>query len=388
MKRKNLLIYMLFWLLFFGYDLFTANMLSKMLVVFYSSLPIFSFLYLFFSCFFLKTSQELSPASISRGDPAFLRVTLQSKGLLFYPSVSLLPHPNTGYALGSAPMSKIHLGALTKQELRYELLGKYRGIYEAGIQSVVLEDFLGVFRFSIKPTLLSLKVYPKLLPLPASVNSLGALLSESQLAASYKKKNFYETEGIRNYIPGDHPKHVHWKLSAKQSNLVVKEYAASSHSPIQILIDLQPVTGKEQNRLENTFIECLLSIVQECIANKFPVSLKYDADEIFTVPISPEQGIMRYYELISFLPFGSKKTFAHMLQEALLEKTPHTCIVLTTNYDPELHKTLCAHVLLGHTITLFYITEDEASASVLQNTPLYPTAGIKPFIITPKSYKA
>ncbi len=46
-----------------------------------------------------------------------------------------------------------------------------------------------------------------------------------------------ELVGLRNYVKGDAPRSIHWKVSAKQGRLVVKQNAAESQSLYSILVD-------------------------------------------------------------------------------------------------------------------------------------------------------
>ncbi|MCR4946262.1 MAG: DUF58 domain-containing protein [Lachnospiraceae bacterium] len=59
-----------------------------------------------------------------------------------------------------------------------------------------------------------------------SVNSVG------------KGNDFSEVTDMREYIPGDRLKDIHWKLSAKKQKLMVKEYTAVSQSEAVIFCDL------------------------------------------------------------------------------------------------------------------------------------------------------
>ena len=62
----------------------------------------------------------------------------------------------------------------------------------------------------------------------------AAELSESQKKGS----DYTEVSDIRTYAPGDRPRDIHWKLSARQGELMVKERISLSGSEHILLLDL------------------------------------------------------------------------------------------------------------------------------------------------------
>lgn len=66
-----------------------------------------------------------------------------------------------------------------------------------------------------------------------------AYAGTAQLSESTKKGNDYsEVSDIRTYAPGDRPRDIHWKLSARHMELMVKERISLSGSEHILLLDL------------------------------------------------------------------------------------------------------------------------------------------------------
>lgn len=53
-----------------------------------------------------------------------------------------------------------------------------------------------------------------------------------------KGSDFSEVSEIREYIPGDNLKDIHWKLSAKKEELMVKEHVSLSSNQIVVFVEL------------------------------------------------------------------------------------------------------------------------------------------------------
>lgn len=80
--------------------------------------------------------------------------------------------------------------------------------------------------------------------LPKHEDTLQSSLPEAwagaaELTESTRKGNDHsEVSDIRTYVPGDRPRDIHWKLSARQRELMVKERVSLSGSEHVLLLDL------------------------------------------------------------------------------------------------------------------------------------------------------
>ena len=68
-----------------------------------------------------------------------------------------------------------------------------------------------------------------------------------------KGSDFAEVSDIREYIPGDRIRDIHWKLSAKQETLMVKERVAVAGSEMVMLLSLTADPIQAQSILETAY---------------------------------------------------------------------------------------------------------------------------------------
>ncbi len=73
---------------------------------------------------------------------------------------------------------------------------------------------------------------------------------------------------IREYIPGDELKSIHWKLSAKQEQLMVRERLATGREKINVLL---PLGGDRQHN--DGLIESLYALCRLLIEKEYPIQL-------------------------------------------------------------------------------------------------------------------
>ena len=144
----------------------------------------------------------------------------------------------------------------------------FRGEYLLGYREAWLYDFLRLFRFRIKlnPDC-SVIVSPRRL----SLDDNNALCDDDYESTRTTMSFFENTSfaSVRKYADGDSLRHVHWKLSAKQDNLVVKQMEQNLGSNASILVDITAHFLDEEKNLASTdaVVETALAITHKIISD-------------------------------------------------------------------------------------------------------------------------
>lgn len=86
-----------------------------------------------------------------------------------------------------------------------------------------------------------------------------------------KGYDFSEISGIREYIPGDKLQNIHWKLSMKKEELMVKERISVSAMQLNVLVEL---ANDEEMRLE-AVLELADSITRSFVEQNLPFTVYY-----------------------------------------------------------------------------------------------------------------
>ena len=106
-------------------------------------------------------------------------------------------------------------------------------------------DYLGLFRFPLrKKAEIFVYIQPNTEPIMPTPDF--AVLPPRQ----WKPKpggGFAENHELRLYRPGDNLQQIHWKLSAKTGNLILREAMDPVHQPLRLTLDLCG-TAEELNR--------------------------------------------------------------------------------------------------------------------------------------------
>ena len=111
-----------------------------------------------------------------------------------------------------------------------------RAVVPVGPLTVTAGDPLGLARRGIMlATTTNVHVHPRILsPGPLPAGSAHDLEGQSGNARASSDIDLYE---LRDYMPGDDLRHVHWPSSAKTGSLLVRQYQATQHTAIHLLLD-------------------------------------------------------------------------------------------------------------------------------------------------------
>ncbi len=131
------------------------------------------------------------------------------------------------------------------------------GCYQIRLQSLCVYDYLHLFRFQKKLSdSLEIRIYPADADSPAfEASSYGEGFDEYE-ETQQKGNTSSNVTDIREYQPGDRLQKIHWKLSAKIDNLMVKENESTSSNQFTILTELylpNPESDALDESLKNAY---------------------------------------------------------------------------------------------------------------------------------------
>ena len=113
-----------------------------------------------------------------------------------------------------------------------------RGVYTLGPLTASLSDPFGLFRYEWREdSLRQIVIYPPLVQLPALIVPQGQRggLSRADILQQHVTPS---VGGLREYVQGDPPSHIHWPTVAKTDKLMVKEFDQERAGALWIALDL------------------------------------------------------------------------------------------------------------------------------------------------------
>jgi uncharacterized protein (DUF58 family) len=168
-----------------------------------------------------------------------LTVELRVRNGSALPVPWLLVRDNAPYTLaGSNVLSQvIALRGLETREIRYELRGLQRGYQPIGPLRLSLGNVLGFESQELEVRgRQHLLVYPRLLPYHALQLPSQTLQGERPI-----RRHFHgdpsRVVGVRDYLPGDPYRDIHWRATATAGSLQVKLYQPTTELRTMIFLD-------------------------------------------------------------------------------------------------------------------------------------------------------
>ncbi|HEX6075639.1 MAG TPA: DUF58 domain-containing protein [Micromonosporaceae bacterium] len=135
----------------------------------------------------------------------------------------------------SVPVPLIRLRAGARSFLRYPLPSQRRGIVEVGPVELSRRDPLGLVAATRRyGGVERVWVHPRTHPLRTVPVGASRSLDGVVDAAQYGSITFH---ALREYVPGDDLRHVHWRTSAHVGELMVREHVETSLPRILVLVD-------------------------------------------------------------------------------------------------------------------------------------------------------
>ncbi len=180
-----------------------------------------------------------------------------------------------------------------------------RGVFNLGTVEIETSFPLGFVWFKRLVTPAStqtITVYPRVVPIEGFFlyrlpHSAAGAAGSSRSNRSTRASTF--TRGIREYVRGDSPRHVHWRSSAKLGQLMVREYETEGLPIFDVAIDLQaPWQSEEQFELAVTACASLLTLGMQLGTSPQLTILPERAYEELNLPALPA-GLSTQMEVLA-----------------------------------------------------------------------------------------
>lgn len=182
----------------------------------------------------------------------------------------------------------------------YHCLCPQRGRYEIGPVVAYFFDPLGLFYFKQKYLVYSeIYVYPrtfKIRKFPALNKGISPWAVETS-RVSGDDDEFY---GVREYKRGDPLKKIHWMVSARKNQLIVKEFQRQSFFRATILFNLEKEDnlGEGKESVEEYAIKIVASVAKYLINLGVSLEIISHAGEVVHIPFNKGEehleGILKF----------------------------------------------------------------------------------------------
>lgn len=195
----------------------------------------------------------------------------------------------------------------TKVKINAGIIFDYRGEYSMRIDYIDLYDIFGIFHRRRKlDKEIKIKVVPRVFDIsPVSESSMTSDTNPNPVLITSDDRD--ELSSIREYRDGDLLRSVHWKLSAKKDDLIVKVLDGQRSTESAVIMDLNCYYEDMDSNLKVTdaVIESALTICnslltkgQNCLTIWYDAKAKVIAKKYAT----PDSGFAEVFDTLSLTP--------------------------------------------------------------------------------------
>ena len=163
------------------------------------------------------------------------------------------------------------LNARGTETIPLDIASKYCGQISVSVNSVYYYDFLGIFSSNMTiDSCAHLFILPNMFEIDLSVSDSDSGFEDSHVhEVNRRGQNGLEVFGIKEYGQEDSLKNVHWKLTSKFDQLIVKELSEAVNYTFLIMLDLTIIDHKDKNdpSVMDSMVESYVSL-SEALLNK------------------------------------------------------------------------------------------------------------------------
>lgn len=240
-----------------------------------------------------------------KGETFDLWIYVRSKTILPYAPVELmcnLPDRDTGFFTSKRIFASVP--PLGRCRISVPAMHRYRGAYVAEISRAAFYDPLRIIRISRNMSGEATMIF-----LPRKLD-LGELIADAPGENSSTPLSLYKGERedfshVREYAAGDILQLVHWKLTAKQDELMIKQYDETTERRAMILCDyrFEGADSGSSMKLADAVIEAAVAIALSAV--KAGVDVQTDFGAIsgeYRSEIKDMADFERFYNLTAIIP--------------------------------------------------------------------------------------
>ena len=237
--------FFLYLVLLGGALLFTQALispLSSILYVFMLLFPFCSLGYALLCCAYLRVTIAGTGYEVQKDVPTDFGMKIANESFLPLPYMEAdLTVPDEKRVRCTEKRVKMSLMPFGFYNMAESLVFCYRGEYEIGITNAYVYDLFRMFRIRRR-----FDRFTRILILPRRLRAQNVRTESVSDVNTEVTRNIFGTDraevnDIRTYVFGDHMKNIHWKLSTKSEELMVKDYSMNSGKTVYLFLDFAAI---------------------------------------------------------------------------------------------------------------------------------------------------
>ncbi len=289
---KSILSYLIVLISAFGYMLLFDAKAGAMMFVF---LIVTSLISVFFT---LRTRKKISFSVetendiLKKGKGTSITVNVNKDTFIPVPLITFLFNISPRFKKPEFEQYKFSMSEKKSMNINIDIIPEICGCAYVDIDKIYISDYLGIFKFKIInniPVRKKLFIRPDIAKLEENGDLFKSIYNtipdnDDESSESSSSSSGFPGYEYREYVPGDSPKKINWKLSSKRNRLFVRLDEAASVSLPKIILDNSLYIKSDDQRadmmMEEKIIECSLGVLMTCIRHGVECTYSYTDEGI------------------------------------------------------------------------------------------------------------
>ena len=330
----------------------------------------------------LTASAEISEETVRRGEDVSLLLSVRHRG--FLPIAPILLE----LAFPSGADREVRLRDLPGrlQTLRMPVRTAHIGAFSAGIRSCTVEDLLGLFerKIDMEQSLFEVVVLPRTFDIEPLTLSPGDPGSEIMQRAT---EDLNAPSDVRSYQPGDAMKKIHWKLSLRKGELMVRRFDEPVLQDVLILLDCSRPPSLGHPQAEADVRDALLETAASVFADQLKTdhALRLPLPGAHPVDLEKGTGLAIAFEDLARVDFSEADRFERVLtlESRRLRKVGCT-VVISARLTSGMVDVMIRMHRMGPTLRFYLITFVPDDPNLMRLTSRLRQSGIEVASIVPE----
>lgn len=244
MKKKTwitgrFIVYMILLVLSLIFTQALRSSASAVLFIFMFIMPILSFIMVLVARASVKVYVECDNTRVEKDSDVEYEIRITNDS--FIPLAFLEAHivvPEEGGVRCTEQRMMVSLAPFGVCTVKHRVRFHYRGRYDIGVLDMRIKDPLGLYSAALDDSVTrTVIVFPRMMDI-AGVKENAVTDVPTDLTRRALTSERSEQANIRSYVGGDALKDVHWKLSSKLDELLVRDYNINDSRHTYIVCDL------------------------------------------------------------------------------------------------------------------------------------------------------
>lgn len=301
----------------------------------------------------LQAEQFVHQTSVQRGDTVEIQIGVSSNTILPIAPIKLCIKDVNGEE------NIVEVNSRTEYA-SFPFLAMHVGRYNPGIEYCKVRDIFGLFEYQVDLAIneASVNVIPRVFDTEEINFGAGDMGAETIKRA---QEDLSSPEGIRKYQMGDPLKKIHWKLSLRKQEIVVRQYEEPTLPSLLILMDVAPPHVSQNANaeiiatLKDAVLETAASIAVDQIRLQNKVKLPILGSDPFVFLSSMGTNVL--LERLSAVAFDETERFERFLfYEMANIKQAGAVIAITTRLSSNLVEVLSQLVAKGPVVRIYLVS--------------------------------